>query len=259
MTTKRAAPPARPRPRPAGPDGDAGLAPRQRQLLDELETIFLEEGFRKVTLADLASRLRCSRRSFYELADSKEALFLRVFDRYLTRLRDQGAKGAAAVPPDQAFEPYLMPAIDAARKLSATLMQDMTGYPPANAMWERHQRERIDGLRRLVARCVELGLFRGIDPYLVAEVMAASLRRIREPAFLAASRLSYREAVEELYGLLLHGLFRPDARAARPARAPTAKAARTAKAAGTAEAAKAPAPARGTPARRAASARSGPR
>ncbi len=203
-----------------GGPGGSGLAPRQEKLLDQLETIFLNEGFRKVTLADLASRLHCSRRSFYELADSKEALFLRVFDRYLTRLRELGAKGAAAAPADRAFEPYLMPAIDAARKLSATLMQDMTGYPPANAMWERHQRERMDGLRRLVERCVEQGLFRGVDPYLVAEVMAASLRRIREPAFLAASRLSYREAVSELYGLLLHGLFRRDAAGEGPVRTP---------------------------------------
>ena len=195
-------------------------APREEELLDRLETIFLKEGFRKVTVAELASRLRCSRRSFYELADSKEALFLRVFDRYLTRLREQGARGAEAVPPQQAFEPYLMPAIDAARKLSATLMQDMTGYPPANAMWERHQRERMDGLRQLVERCVEQGLFRGVDPYLVAEVMAASLRRIREPAFLAASGLSYRDAVEELYGLLLHGLFRRDAPDDPPPRVP---------------------------------------
>lgn len=219
LVSKRAA--AAPRPRPGAKDRNGGTdpAPRQERLLDELETIFLQEGFRKVTLADLASRLHCSRRSFYELADSKEALFLRVFDRYLTRLREQGARGAAAVPPEQAFEPYLMPAIDAARKLSATFMRDMTGYPPANAMWERHQRERIEGLRQLVERCVEQGLFRGIDPYLVAEVMAASLRRIREPAFLAASRLSYREAVRELYGLLLHGLFRPDAATGKPSRA----------------------------------------
>ncbi|MCL4184049.1 MAG: TetR/AcrR family transcriptional regulator [Burkholderiaceae bacterium] len=211
MTTKRASSAARSRsPRQRRTNGD-GLAPRQEKLLDELEAIFLKEGFRNVTVAELASRLKCSRRSFYELADSKEALFLRVFDRYLTRLREVGARGAAAVPPDQAFEPFLMPAIDAARKLSATLMQDMTAYPPANAMWERHQRERMTGLRRLVERCVEQGLFRGVNAFLVAEVMAASLRRIREPAFLAASGLSYREAVEELYGLLLHGLFQREA------------------------------------------------
>lgn len=215
MTTRRSSSTARSSPAAADRPAESGLAARQQELLDALERIFLAEGFRKVTVAELAGRLRCSRRSFYELADSKEALFLRVFDRYLTRLREQGAQGAAQVPPDQAFEPYLMPAIDAARKLSAALMQDMTGYAPANAMWERHQRERLDGLRQLVERCVAQGKFRGVNAYLVAEVMAASLRRIREPAFLEAANMSYQEAIEELYGLLLHGLFRGDAPAPR--------------------------------------------
>ena len=94
-------------------------------------------------------------------------------------------------------------------------MQDMTGYAPANAMWERHQRERLDGLRQLVEHCVAQGKFRGVNAYLVAEVMAASLRRIREPAFLEAANMSYQEAIEELYGLLLRGLFRGDAPAPR--------------------------------------------
>ncbi len=180
--------------------------PRQERLLDALETIFLKEGFRDVTVAELANRLRCSRRSFYELAPTKEALFLRVLDRYLSNLRSQGRQGAIDAPPERAFEPYLMPAIEAARKLSTTLMRDIRSFPAANALWEQHTRERMDGLRALVERCVQLGLFRGIDAYLVAEVMAASLRRLGEPTFLATSGMSYREAVSELYGLLLRGL-----------------------------------------------------
>lgn len=182
--------------------------PRQERLLDELETIFLREGFRDVTVAELAKRLRCSRRSFYELAPSKEALFLRVFDRYLADLRAQGRRGAEGAPPERAFEPYLSPAIEAARKLSTTLMRDVRAYAPAEAMWQAHTRERMRGLRELVQRCVDLGLFRGIDACLVAEVMAASLRRIGDPGFLAESGLTYREAVSELYALMLRGLTR---------------------------------------------------
>lgn len=180
--------------------------PRQERLLDALEDVFLDEGFRTITVAELAQRMRCSRRSFYELAPSKEALFLRIFDRYLKRLREAGRRGAEGVPPERAFEPYLAPAIEAARKLSTQLMRDVQSYPPAQAMWERHTRERMAGLQELIERCVQAGVFRGVDAYLVAEVMIVSLRRICEPGFLVASGLSYREAVRELYGLLLHGL-----------------------------------------------------
>lgn len=189
---------------------------RQQRLLDALETIFLGEGFSDVTVAELARRLRCSRRSLYELAPSKEALFLRVLDRHLSRLREQGRHATLGVAPERAFEPYLMPAVEAARKLSAAAMRDITAYAPADAMWRAHTRERMEGLRALVERCVQLQIFRGIDPYLVAEVMAASLHRICEPKFLAASGMSYREAVSELYGLLLHGLVRSNPQSRRP-------------------------------------------
>ncbi len=185
--------------------------PREEQMLEELEAIFLKEGFRGVTVERLARRLRCSKRTLYALAPSKEDLFLRVFDRYLSRLREEGSRGARAARPEEAFAPYLTPAIDAARKLSATLIRDITAYPPANEMWERHTRERMAGLRRLVERCVDDGIFRDANAFLVAEVVAASLRRISEPKFLAASKLSYRAAVAELYGLLLHGLLHRDA------------------------------------------------
>ncbi len=189
-------------------------------MLEQLESIFLRDGFRGVTVARLARELRCSRRTIYLLAPSKEDLFLRVFDRYLSRLREEGARGAMAARPEEAFAPYLSPAIAAAGKLSATLIRDMTACPPANDMWERHQRERMAGLRQLVERCVAEGIFRHANAYLVAEVFAASLRRIREPSFLAASNLSYREAVAELYGLLLHGLLHDDAAALPRAEGP---------------------------------------
>lgn len=180
--------------------------PRQERLLDALENLFLDEGFREVTVAALAQRLRCSRRGFYELAPSKEALFLRVFDRYLKRLREAGRRAAHGLPADEAIGAYLAPALEAARKLSTRLMGDVQSCPPARALWERHTRERMTGLQALIDDCVRTNVFRGVDPYLVAEVMSASLRRIGEPDFLTKAGLSYRDAVQELYGLLLRGL-----------------------------------------------------
>jgi len=190
--------PARPRTSPT--------TPRQERLLDVLEDLFLGEGFRAVTVAELARRLRCSRRSFYELAPSKEALFLRVFDRYLRRLREAGRRGVGDLAAEEAIGAYLAPAVDAARKLSTPLMADVQSYPPARTMWERHTRERMAGLQALIDDGVRGKIFRDVDAGLVAEVTSAALRRICEPDFLERSGLSYREAVRELYALLLRGL-----------------------------------------------------
>lgn len=227
LSTKRSssatgARPPRSRQHPPSALPDRPAAPRDEHRLDALEAIFLRQGYRSVTVEQLARSLRCSKRAIYSLASNKEALFLRVLDRYLARLREQGTQGALAAEPTKAFEPYLAPAIAAARKLSTTLIRDIAACPPANEIWERHTGERMAGLRRLVRNCVDQGLFRDADAFLVAEVVAASLRRIVEPGFLAAAKMSYPQAVEELYGLLLHGLMHRggDAAAGKPPAAP---------------------------------------
>lgn len=182
---------------------------RQAQVLDALEALFLAEGFRTVTVEELARRLRCSRRTLYLLAPTKEEIFMRVLDRFLARLRRKGWEGAkAAATPDAAIGHYLLPAIEAASKISATMIGDLDAHPPAKDIWVRHSRERMEGLRSLVDECVRQEIFRGVDSYLVAEVLWAGLRRVLEPEFLAASGLSLGEAVAELYALFLDGLLR---------------------------------------------------
>ena len=47
---------------------------RRAELLDELVTLFLAEGFGALTLDELARRLRCSKSTLYGLAASKEQL-----------------------------------------------------------------------------------------------------------------------------------------------------------------------------------------
>jgi len=180
---------------------------KEELMLDELENIFLKHGFRKITVEHLASELRCSKRSLYELASNKEELFLRVFDRYLSRLRTEGDQNAKGVAPTDAFVGYLQPAINASRKLSESLINDMMAFEPAKDLWEKHRNTRMDGLKKLIDHCVDQGIFRRTHSLLVAEVFAASLQRICNPTFLSHAKLNYPDAVSELYQLLLNGLL----------------------------------------------------
>lgn len=56
---------------PGTPVGGARTR-RQEQVLDGLEEIFREEGFRRLTIGELATRLRCSRSTLYAMAPTKE-------------------------------------------------------------------------------------------------------------------------------------------------------------------------------------------
>src|SRR3712207_2155177 len=55
---------------------------RREELLDELVTLVLAEGFAAVTLDDLARRLHCSKSTLYGIAASKEQLVVAAVKRF---------------------------------------------------------------------------------------------------------------------------------------------------------------------------------
>src|SRR3954452_18420953 len=79
-----------------------GLTRRQAELLDQLEALFLAEGFARFTLEDLALRLRCSKSNLYTLAGSKEQLALRVVRHFFRQ-----ATEAVEAEPAQETAPSL--------------------------------------------------------------------------------------------------------------------------------------------------------
>ena len=191
-------------------------------LLDALESRFLARGFRATTIGDLASELRCSRRTLYEIAPSKEALFVLVMGRWLERVRRLGWQGALAHPePRERIEAFLRPGVTETAKASAVFLADVQDFEPARALLAGHQRERVRFLRDMVVDGMEKGSFRPLHAHLVAETMFLAITRINDPAFLAEARLSFSAAFAELYELLLHGLFRPKPGAPRARRGRT--------------------------------------
>ena len=75
------------RPRPLlSQRAEERLGPRHREVLDDLESLFLRDGFSGFSVRELAAHVGCSRRTLYELAPSKDELVLIVFDRFLHRV-----------------------------------------------------------------------------------------------------------------------------------------------------------------------------
>jgi len=189
----------------------AARLPRAARTIDALEEILLREGYRRVSVGELAECLRCSRRTLYEIAPTKEDLFLAVLDRFLARIRDMGDAAAADAPDlPTRIERFLAPGITETQRASAVFFADVAALPAAKRLLDDHQRRRMHGIRDLVAEGARRGVFRGIDPHLVAEVFTSAYRRVSQPDFLAASSLSMAEAYAELSHLLRHGLLHPE-------------------------------------------------
>jgi len=184
---------------------------RREQVLDGLEAIFLKDGFRDVTVEELAGRLRCSRQTLYRIAPSKPELFLVVLDRFLARIREEGRVAAtSSTDPMQRIEALLEPGITATVPVSRRFTEDVDGYEPARGMLAEHQRERMQLLREIVEDGIRRGEFTGFHSHLVAEVMVAAVGRVSRPDFLAEAGLSMSEAFAECSRLIRSGLARVD-------------------------------------------------
>lgn len=185
---------------------------RREEILDGLEGIFLKEGFRKVTIGELAVRMRCSRRAFYEVAGSKDKLFLAVLDRLLARIRAMGEEACSAHSQAGAqLEAFLEPGFAETLNASTNFFGDIESYPPAKRIMDEHQATRAEGIKAIIQQGVRDGELRRVNPQLVTEIARVVSRRLKDPEFLRAASLSAGEAFRDWTDLLLHGLLSPKA------------------------------------------------
>jgi AcrR family transcriptional regulator len=198
---------------PARIDGTAPptrhWSPRQKEICDQLEEIFLREGFRHLTIADLVDRLHCSRRTLYSLAPSREELVLAVLGRMMNHM---GVEARARADLDTGVRVW--------RRSSRAFHEDLESYLPTKHLYDRHLQIALEVLGNLVERGVRQGSFRDLHPRLVAEILDASVDRIRQPDVLARAGVTLSEAIAELSRLFREGLVAEPRRAGNGRRAP---------------------------------------
>lgn len=192
-------------------------SPRLERLLEELEHVFLRDGFLHFRTEELARRLHCSKRALYQLAPSREKLFELVVERWLAKLRRAGvAAAAAATDPFAALTGYLGAAIIATRDAGAQFVRDLSRFPATHRRLMSHQRERIAGLERLIHDGATRGHFRGVHAKLIAEVMLNVVAQLVDPEMLARVGLTMSQAFAEFYDIVEHGLLPPNDARSRP-------------------------------------------
>ena len=185
-----------------------GYTDRQHELLDTLESVFLEEGFSHLTIGEMVARMRCSRRTIYSLAPSREELIVIVVDRLFKRL---GAEASAAADaqsdPWQAIEAYLERGVTTLVRATPAFNEDVESYLPTRHLYASHLSVALKVLSDLVAAGVASGAFREVHPALLAEILAYAAERIRRPEVLERSGVSGQEALLEFGTLIRNGLL----------------------------------------------------
>lgn len=169
------------------------------------------EGYRRSTMADLASRLRCSKRALYQLAPSKEQLFLIVVQRVLDEIWRLGLQAESETEGIQdRIHSYITAAIVPCRRWSPLFLADVEGMAEARAMLDNHLKDRMARVEGMVKEGVRLGVFRRTNAALVAEMIMVSASRFCSPSFLEQSKMDLTSAVENMCDLLWNGLLHPE-------------------------------------------------
>jgi AcrR family transcriptional regulator len=186
---------------------EARMTRRQAELLDQLEALFLAEGFARFTLDELAVRLRCSKSTLYALAESKERLAARVI-RHFFRKATAAVEAQTVTETDPALRvtAYLSAVARALAPAGSAFHRDLDAFAPGREVYERNTALAADRVRELIADGVAQGRFREVHPALVADTVTTLMLRIGRGDTARATGLEDATAYRELAALLLHGI-----------------------------------------------------
>ncbi len=165
-------------------DEEAQLSDRQRELLEQLGTIF-QAGFADLTMADLADQLNCSLRTLYLLASSRNQLVTMVIDR---TLRDHGRAAqnamASAGSVVEALEKFLIAANDAVSEVNPNFATDMSEIPEGAALNEAHSSYLIAVTKALLTLAIKRGELAPVDTAALARMLGGLGRDFARPEVL---------------------------------------------------------------------------
>lgn len=186
---------------------EEALTPRQREILDELTSIFAN-GWSGLTMAGIASRLNCSLRTLYELAPTRDQLVLTVVDRNLWRIghRASSAVSATARSPLDAIRAYLREATVAVGSISPAFASDLAAMPEAQRLEDAHNDYLIAVTRALLELAIARGEIEKVDTAAVARTMAGLGRDLSRPEVMATLSSSPKDAADSVVDVLLKGL-----------------------------------------------------
>jgi AcrR family transcriptional regulator len=188
----------------------APVSRRREELLDQLVSLFLAEGFRHLTLDGISARLHCSKSTLYALGQTKDQVTVNVVRRFFQTATGQVESAVAApAPPGERIAGYLHAIGDALRPASAAFMADLAAHPFAREIYERNTAIASGRVRELIAEGVSSGEFRPVHAAFVADTAAATMARIQSGTVQAATGLGDADAYDELAALLLKGIKSP--------------------------------------------------
>lgn len=180
--------------------------------LEELTHLLITTGVSSLTIGEMAQRMRCSRRRLYEIAETKEELFVHVCRNVLEANLEKGYAAARRAPDAaRAISAYMHATLNATG-LSKAALSDLDAIETGRKVFDDYQLARVRGLESMIEEGVRQGLMATHNPRLVSEAILGAAHRLRNQQFLQQTGMKIGDAFSEFYELILNGLLvRPSA------------------------------------------------
>ena len=188
----------------------------EAKIIEAATDRFMNAGIYKVTMDEIASDLRMSKKTVYKFFPSKETL-LQAIVHAMTRMIEGKVQGI--VTSDKPIEEKLTTLLEFVgkqmRRFSRPFMTDIQRFAPA--LWkeiETFRRERVlSQLQQMFRQAKKEGVFReDLDPDLFFLVLGTIIQGIMNPQVLSQQPFSAEEAFKGIFRILYEGAFTDEAR-----------------------------------------------
>jgi AcrR family transcriptional regulator len=172
-------------------------------------------GFARVTVDDLCTDLAMSKKTFYKVFTSKDALVETIADRFLA----EGERGVASIihsdlPFVEKVNRIMVFMADMLRRIDRVLLQDIQRHLPH--VWDRIQVFRRELIQHHIADLIAEGKRQGtIRPHVNARVFLlayiGAIESVVVPSVLSNESFSGEDAVRSILTIFFNGVLTEDA------------------------------------------------
>ena len=188
---------------------DTRLTQKHLEVIQNFENL-LEDGIANQTMSDIASNLRVSLRTLYEIAPSKEKLVISTIDRILTNIAKQALGSLKNMESSvDKLRTFTKIGNEAAGPRIQKYAVDLTRIKGADEMIRSHESAYIDHIKRLLEEAVEKDEIVSVDTRAVAIMLGTVARIFSKKNHQEKMAASAEESANMISGLIIDGLVKP--------------------------------------------------
>ena len=188
---------------------DTRLTQKHLEVIQNFENL-LEDGIANQTMSDIASNLRVSLRTLYEIAPSKEKLVISTIDRILTNIAKQALGSMKNMESSvDKLRTFTKIGNEAAGPRIQKYAVDLTRIKGADEMIRSHESAYIDHIKRLLEEAVEKDEIESVDTSAVAIMLGTVARIFSKKNHQEKLAASAEESANMISGLIIDGLVKP--------------------------------------------------